>query len=61
MSINDSGLEPLDAESEAWLSADLAAPIDRYDWGDTDPASLGKAIDYKPGVGIVVEGGKGAE
>jgi hypothetical protein len=61
MSINDSGPEPLDAESEAWLSADLAAPLEGYEWGDVDPGSLGKAIDYQPGVGIVVEGGKGAE
>jgi hypothetical protein len=61
MSGNEPAPEPLDAESEAWLSADLAAPFEGYEWGDTDPGSLGKAIDYKPGVGIVVEGGKGAE
>jgi DNA-binding Xre family transcriptional regulator len=53
-------LEPLDAESEAWLSADLAASLEGYEWGDIDPGSLGKAIAHQPGVGIVVEGGKGA-
>ncbi len=25
--------EPLDDESRAWLDADLAAPLESYDWG----------------------------
>jgi transcriptional regulator with XRE-family HTH domain len=55
------GPEPLDDESQDWLSADIAAPLDAFDWGGEDPNTVGKMVRYEPGVGFVVEGGKGAE
>lgn len=27
----------LDAETKAWMEADLAPPLEPYDWGDEDP------------------------
>ena len=47
-----------DEESRAWQSADLAPPLEPYDWGDVEPSVLGKPIRYVPGEGIVVVGGK---
>ncbi len=40
----------IDVESKAWLEADLAPPIDEYNWGDIAPSTLGKPIKYTQGV-----------
>ncbi len=50
--------QELDEESRLWLEADLAPPMEPYDWGDVDPNTLGKPILYVPGEGIMVVGGK---
>ena len=54
----DAEEQELDEESRLWLEADLAPPLEPYDWGDVDPSTLGKPIRYVPGEGIVVVGGK---
>ena len=43
-----------------WLSGDLSRleEYEPYDWGEIDPLTLGKAVQYIPNLGLVVEGGK---
>lgn len=43
-----------------WLSGDLSRleEYEPYDWGELDPLTLGKAVQYVPGIGLVVENGK---
>jgi hypothetical protein len=43
-----------------WLDSDLSRLDDYepYDWGKTDPLTLGKPVQYIPNIGLVVEGGK---
>jgi hypothetical protein len=55
--------ELMDQKDKDWLESDLShfSEIEPYDWGDVDPASLGKPIYYEPGLGFVVEGGKDLE
>ena len=48
--------QALDAESHVWLEADLTPPLEPYEWGETDPNTLGKPVRYVAGVGIVVVG-----
>lgn len=43
-------------EDQAWLEADLGE-LPPYDWGPEGPPK-GKPVRYKPGVGLIVEGGK---
>lgn len=33
----------LDQEIHEWLEADLAPPLEPYDWGDEDPLAYGTA------------------
>lgn len=46
--------QALDAESHLWLEADLAPPLEPYEWGETDPNTLGKPVRYVAGEGVVV-------
>lgn len=46
-------------EDRAWLDAELAPPMDPYEWGPEGPP-LTKPVRYEPGVGFVIEGGRGA-
>ncbi len=43
----------LDAETQAWLDADLTPELPPYDWGDMDPMTAGEPVWYVPGVGFV--------
>jgi predicted DNA-binding antitoxin AbrB/MazE fold protein len=52
-----SPLEDLDAETDEWLDADLVEDLPPYDWGKQG-IPPGKQVNYAPGVGFVVEGGK---
>ena len=36
--------EEMDLETRAWHDADLAPPLEPYDWGDLDPNTLGRAV-----------------
>lgn len=52
----------VDEETQAWMDADLAPPLEPYDWGGVDPLSLGKPIEWDEAeCAFVVLGGKGAE
>lgn len=49
------GPEALDAETRAWMDAELAPPLEPYEWGDVDPEALGQGrVEYVPGEGWVV-------
>lgn len=43
-----------------WLESDLSRleEYEPYEWGELDPLTLGKAVQYIPGIGLVVESGK---
>lgn len=43
-------------EDRTWLDADLAE-LPPYDWRP-EGQPKGKAVQYKPGIGLIVEGGK---
>jgi hypothetical protein len=43
--------EPMDAETRAWLEADLAPPLEPYDFGGEDPETLGEPLRYEAGRG----------
>jgi len=43
-------------EDSAWLEADLGE-LPPYEW-ETERPPKGKSVWYKPGVGLIVEGGK---
>lgn len=47
-------------EDRAWLEADLGGPLPPYEWGPEGPPK-GKPVEYVPGVGVVVKGGKDVE
>ena len=47
--------EALDEESRIWLEADLAPPLEPYDWGDVDPSTLGEPLRYVEGQGWVTD------
>lgn len=51
--------EGMREEDRAWLDADLSnmGDVEPYDWGPDGPPKT-KPIDYVPGVGLVVRGGK---
>lgn len=48
----------LDDETRAWQEADLGGSLPPYEWGPEGPPK-GKPVRYEPGVGLIVEGGKG--
>ncbi|MDB5101127.1 MAG: hypothetical protein JWM80_5548 [Cyanobacteria bacterium RYN_339] len=50
--------EELDAETREWNEADLGGPLPPFEWGPDGPPE-GKPVTFVPGVGLVVEGGKG--
>ena len=37
-------LENADSEAQAWLTANLASPLEPFDWGDIDPNTLGTPV-----------------
>jgi hypothetical protein len=41
---------------KTWLDSDLSrlGDYEPYDWGDTDPETMGKPISYKAGQGFIV-------
>jgi hypothetical protein len=45
----------LEAESREWLDADLAPPLEPYEWGDLNPLALGNPVRFQPGEGLVIE------
>ena len=47
----------LDAETRAWMDADLGGELPPFEWGP-EGAPVGKPVHFVPGVGLVVEGGK---
>ncbi len=49
--------QPLDAETQEWLEADLGEDLPDYEWG-AEGEPVGKPVHYVPGVGVVVEGGR---
>lgn len=59
----DSLNQPKPSEKTAerdWLDSDLSRleEYEPYDWGEIDPLTLGKPVQYVPSIGLVVEGGK---
>jgi hypothetical protein len=42
--------------AKTWNDSDLSrlADYESYDWGDTDPETVGKTISYEPGQGFIV-------
>jgi hypothetical protein len=42
--------------AKTWNDSDLSrlAEYEPYDWGDTDPETVGKPISYEPGKGFIV-------
>jgi len=45
-----------DAETRAWLDAELVRDLPPYDWNGIDPLTIGEAVCYEPGTGWVAEG-----
>lgn len=43
-------------EDRVWLNADFG-DLPPYDWGPQGPPK-GKPVQYKPGIGLIIEGGK---
>lgn len=43
-----------DAETRAWLEADLSGALPPYEWGKSGPPQ-GQPVRYVPGVGLVIE------
>lgn len=41
----------MDAETRAWMDAELAPPLEPYDWGDVDPETVGEPLRYDPTTG----------
>ncbi len=53
--IPDPERQEMDDETRVWLDAELAPPLEPYDWGDADPEALGKgSLEYVAGEGFVV-------
>ena len=42
-----------DAETHAWLTAELGGPLPPYEWGEVEPDHLGEPLRYVPGQGWV--------
>lgn len=54
-----SGVAGLDTETQAWLDADLTAALEPFDWGDIDPATAGRPIEWsEESHSFIVVGGK---
>lgn len=50
-------VEEVDAETWAWMNAELAPPLEPYEWGDIDPETLGQGrVEYVQGQGWVITG-----
>ncbi len=47
----------LDAETQLWLEEDLVEELPAYEWGEAG-IPTGKAVQYIPGTGFVIEGGR---
>lgn len=47
---------PIDVETRMWLEADLAPPLEPYDWGEADPEMIGEPLRYEPGKGWITDG-----
>lgn len=46
--------EEMDAETRAWMDAELAPPLEPYEWGDVDPETIGESVRYDPKKGWLV-------
>ncbi len=47
----------MDAETRAWMDAELAPLLEPYEWGDVDPETLGQGrVEYVQGQGWIVTG-----
>jgi hypothetical protein len=46
--------DAMDAETRAWLEADLMEPLPPYEWGPEGIPPV-QPVSYEPGVGFVVE------
>jgi excisionase family DNA binding protein len=49
----------MDAETRAWLEADLEGDLPPYEWGEVDPLSVGQSVRYVSGVGLVIDDEEG--
>lgn len=47
----------LSDNQQDWLNSDISCleAYEPYDWGETDPLTLGKPIIYDPNMGYIVE------
>jgi DNA-binding Xre family transcriptional regulator len=53
--IPDPAPKEMDAETKAWLYAELAPPLEPYDWAGVEPETLGEGrVEYDPEEGFVV-------
>jgi transcriptional regulator with XRE-family HTH domain len=50
----DDEAEPMDAETKAWLEADLAPPLEPDAHGELDPMTVGRPVRYEAGRGLLV-------
>ncbi|MCL6479271.1 MAG: hypothetical protein K6T65_12835 [Peptococcaceae bacterium] len=50
-------LKESNTEDRAWLDAGFGE-LPPYEWGPKGPPK-GKTVRYRPGIGLIVEGGKG--
>lgn len=59
---DDEAHEAYDGEDRGWLESDLSGlgEIEPYEWQEGE-LEKGAPIDYEPGVGFVVKGGKGQD
>ena len=53
---NNENTEP-DNESQQWLEGDMGEDLPGYDWGTEEIPEV-KPIQYQPGIGFIVIGGK---
>jgi transcriptional regulator with XRE-family HTH domain len=57
LTVKPKELEPMDAETRAWLEADLAPPLEPDAHGELEPDELGgEPLRYEPGRGWVSDG-----
>lgn len=46
--------QEMTTEDQAWLEADTEGELPPYNWGEIDPLTLGKPVEYIPGEGTVI-------
>jgi hypothetical protein len=63
MQSNAIEFEAMTQEDKHWLESDLShfSEYEPYDWGDVDPQTTGKPIQYEAGLGLIIEDDKDIE